>query len=149
MKCRPFWTLNKLIAAGVLGGFAFLLLDIRFEHRLVLSEKPVAWIPIVFSGTMLLLSVPSLIWWEPRGRQVLRAGFTVALAVGLLGIWFHTEGHPTEVFKVLSVWIAPGSNAASSQSVARPPVLAPLAFCGLGLFGVLACSRRFPSEPPA
>jgi hypothetical protein len=68
MQRQPFWTLNKLIAAGVLGGFAFLLLDIRFEHRLVLSEKPVAWIPIVFSGTMLLLSVPSLIWWEPRGR---------------------------------------------------------------------------------
>ena len=149
MKRRPFWTLNKLIAAGVLGSFAFLLLDIRFEHRFVLGGQPLAWIPIVFSGIMLLLSVPALMWWEPRGRQVLGAGFTVALAVGLLGIWFHTEGHPAAVFRVLSIWIAPGSSAASSQAVVGPPVLAPLVFCGLGLFGVLACSRRFPSEPPA
>lgn len=149
MKRRPFWTLNKLIAAGVLGSFAFLLLDIRFEHRFVLGGQPSAWIPIVFSGAMLLLSVPALIWWEPRGRQLLSAGFTVALAVGLLGIWFHTEGHPAAVLRVLSIWIAPGSSAASSQAVASSPVLAPFAFCGLGLFGVLACSRRLPSEPPA
>lgn len=146
LKHRPLWTLNKLIAAGVVASFAFLLLEIRFEHREVISEHWQSWIPIAYSGAALLLGVPALAWWQPYGRQVLHVAFGLALIVGLLGVWFHTEGHPARVLAILSVWLSGARPIPLSDT---PPALAPLAFFGLGALGVAACSRRFPAEADA
>ena len=165
-----FWTLNKWIALGILGAFATLLLELRFDHRHVLGEHWQAWAPLIYSGTMLVAGSIALALWDRGGRALLFWGFALALAVGSVGFWMHTMGQPVKnVERILAAWSQP-INAEHSQSsegahaenthdestegqhaegghseaaLQKPPVLAPLAFCGLGLLGMLACARRF------
>jgi hypothetical protein len=162
MLKREFWTLNKAMVLGLISAFAFLLLEIRYEHRQVLQEEPAAWIPIVFSGASVLLGLLALGSWDRWGRQALMGAFALACVVGVLGVWFHTEGRPGAALAVVTASLpgtpvfaesegseAPATpegrpNAGAGEKT--PPYLAPLAFCGLGLFGLLACSRRLPAE---
>jgi hypothetical protein len=145
LMARPA-TLSKLMVVGLLGALSLLLVEIRFEHRETLGEAWQSWIPLVYSGAMLALGVAALTRWHRGGRQVLLLGFGVAFLIGILGVWFHSEGHPiSRVLQVLAAWaLRPGENGGIKPGA--PPVLAPLAFVGLGSMGVLACSWRFPSE---
>ena len=139
------WTLNKAIAAALLGGFVLLLNEIRFEHREVLGGTRIAWTPIVFCIAALLIGSCALSFWEKWGRKALLTIYAISFVVGLAGVWFHSDGHLGRVFQVLSVWtLKPGEAGHFPQDA--PPVLAPLAFCGLGLLGVIACSYWFAAE---
>ena len=139
-------TLSKLMVVGLLGALSLLLVEIRFEHRETLGEAWQAWIPLFYCGGMLALGAGGLARWHRGGRQVLLAGFFLAFLIGLLGLWFHSDGHPISgVLQVLKAWaLRPGANG--GIKLGTPPVLAPLAFLGFGSMGVLACSWRFPSE---
>ncbi|MFL5293842.1 MAG: hypothetical protein ACJ79U_20170 [Myxococcales bacterium] len=138
---------EKAIALGVLGGAAFLLADIRFEHREVLGETWAAWIPLTYAVLLLVAGGAAIIRFDRGGRGVLRILFAAAVAVGALGIWFHSAGHPfRSVAQVLSSFaLTPGKNGGIKIG-SEPPPLAPAAFCGLGFIGVIACgrSRRRP-----
>jgi hypothetical protein len=139
-------TLSKLIVIGLLGALSLLFVEIRFEHREALAEAWQSWIPLFYCGAMLALGAASLTRWQRGGRQVLLVGFAAAFLIGLLGLWFHSQGHPISgVLQVLAAWtLRPGD--AGGIKIGTPPVLAPLAFVGLGSMGVLACSWRFPLE---
>lgn len=192
-----FWTLNKWITLGILGAFAALLLEIRFDHRHVLGEHWQAWAPLIYSGTMLIVGSAAIALWDRGGRALLFWGFAIALAVGSVGFWMHNMGQPTEgVERILSAWSQPitaehehgegehaegkdmhkesteGNDAQATHSeneqaedshaedshaegtegehaeaaLQKPPVLAPLAFFGLGLLGMLSCARRFQPD---
>ncbi len=171
MKQLSRWTLNKLIVLLVLGGFAMLLMEIRYTHRDVLGEQWLSWTPLVYSALMLLAGIAALCLWERGGRKVLFWCFAVGLIVGPLGLWLHTGKHPARGLKrVISAWTLPIKHGDEKQGAAndaavkkggdasggkpdnkkgdsqdKPPVLAPLAFCGLGLLGMLACAARFQS----
>ena len=115
-----------------------ILTQVRYDHRMILEKQPIAWTPIVFSVLMIVSCVLGLSFWNHGGRSVLAVGFLIAIAVGLLGFWYHTDGHPVrEVAHDLSVW------AAKIPDEDKPPTLAPLAFAGLGLLGWCACAKRF------
>jgi len=87
---------------------------------------------------MILACLAALVFWERWGRRVLSAGFLLAIPVGLLGFWLHTEGHPFEaVAHDLSAWVV------KIPDEDRPPALAPLAFAGLGAIGFIVCMKRF------
>ncbi len=139
-------TLSKLMVVGLLGALSLLLVEIRFEHRAVLGEAWQSWIPLFYSGGMVALGAGGLVRWHRGGRQVLQVGFAVSFLIGLLGLWFHSDGHPLSgVLQVLAAWtLRPGANG--GIKLGAPPVLAPLAFVGLGSMGVLTCSWRFPAE---
>jgi hypothetical protein len=135
----------RLIAAGLLGGVALLLCELRFEHREALGETWHSWIPLVYAGTTLAAGLLALSRWDAGGRRVLGLFFAAGFAVGLAGLWFHTGGHPLrEVRAVLAIWGVPIGRDGGIKQGSRPPALAPLAFCGLGTLGVLACF-----SPPA
>jgi len=139
-------TFSKLMVVGLLAALSLLLVEIRFEHREALGEAWQSWIPLLYSGAMLALGAASLIRWHRGGRQALLVGFAAACLIGLLGLWFHSEGHPiSRVLQVLAAWaLRPGDSGGIKAGA--PPVLAPLAFVGLGSMGVLACWWRFPPE---
>jgi hypothetical protein len=142
-------TLSQLIVVKLLGGFSLLLVEIRFEHREALGQAWQSWIPLLYSGAMLLLGLAAMARWNSGGRRVLMAGFAAAVLVGLLGLWFHSEGHPvSRVLQVLGTWaLHPGDGG--GIKVGAAPVLAPLAFVGLGWLGVLACAWPYPAEQAA
>lgn len=127
---------DRLIVLALLGGYLMLLLDVRFEHQKELAKEWEAWIPIVFSGMMVLVGGGCAAIWKPASRWVLLGGFAISLIIGMLGVWFHSDGHPIRgLLKVVSAWYSePGRKG--------PPVLAPLAFAGLGLVGIINGWKR-------
>ena len=132
------WTLNKWIVLLLVSGFAMLLFDIRSEHVDVVRKNWKAWIPIVYSGAMILVGLVALVRWERGGRQVLLFAFSASFIVGALGFWFHTKGEPISgIETILAAWTEPLHHKDA------PPALAPLSFAGVGLLGMVACARRF------
>ena len=123
-------------------GFGVVLVQVRFDHRAVIRENAVAWIPIVYSIVIMIASVAGLFFWSRGGRQVLLVGFLLAILVGLAGFWFHTNGRLIRsVQHEFSAWVR------KIPDEDRPPALAPLAFIGFGILGALACAKHF--QPPA
>jgi hypothetical protein len=136
-----FWTLNKAVVLVLTLGFGVILVQVRFDHRSVIGENAIAWVPIVYSIVIMIASVAGLLFWSRGGRQVLLVGFLLAILVGLTGFWFHTNGRLIRsVRHEFSAWVR------KIPDEDKPPALAPLAFAGLGILGVLACTKRF--QPP-
>jgi hypothetical protein len=138
-----FWTLNKAIVLILMAGFGVVLVQVRFDHRSILGEDVIPWIPIFYSILMILVSALGLVFWRRGGRQVLLIGFLLAIVVGVTGFWFHTNGRLVRsVQHEFSAWIR------KIPDEDRPPALAPLAFAGFGILGGLACAKRFqPLDP--
>jgi hypothetical protein len=136
---------DQLLAAAVLGGAAFLLLELRFEHREALGEAWQSWIPLVYCGLTLAAGAFAVIRWHTWGRVALGVLFALGIAVGIAGFWFHTDGHLLGGIRdLLGAWrIPPGQNGGIKMG-SRPPALAPLAFCGLGTLGSLICFAPRP-----
>ena len=133
--------LGRRIAGTLVLGAAFLLCEIRFEHREVLGETWRSWIPLGYAALALAGGIPAWLAWKRGGRKVLRGLFALALAVGLAGAWFHSDGRPVRTFaRVAAAWALPPGKDGGTKPGSAPPLLAPLAFCGLGLLGLLACA---------
>jgi hypothetical protein len=131
---------DQLLAAAVLGGAAFLLLELRFEHREVLAEAWQSWIPLLYCGVTLAAGAFALIRWRTWGRGALGALFALGIAVGIAGFWFHTGGHLLDGIRdLLAAWRIPLGKDGGIKMGSRPPAVAPLAFCGLGALGSLIC----------
>ena len=115
--------------------------EVRFEHREVLGETWRGWIPLTCAALLVAAGVPAWLAWTGRARKLLSALFALAAAVGLLGAWFHSGGRPLKTLgHVASAWtLKPGENGGEKPGTA-PPALAPLAFSGLGLLGLLVCA---------
>jgi hypothetical protein len=187
MATRQFWTLNKLIVFIMIGAFAMLLTEIRFDHSDVLAETWKGWIPVVYSAAMIIAGILGIALWDRGGRRVLLAGFMIAIIVGVLGFYFHNQRQPVarvaamvgtlfqpikkpeeggeaapaakaggpEAGRKGSGQVLPAGGPIDSAKLRQgrrkrpiisrqgPPVFAPLAFCGLGLLGALACAARF------
>ena len=125
----------------MIGGFAILLVQVRYDHRSVVAGEAIAWVPIVYSSLMIVASVLGLLLWSRGGREALFVGFLLAILVGLVGYWFHTNGRLVRsVQHELSAWVR------KIPDEDKPPALAPLAFAGFGILGALACAKRF--QPP-
>lgn len=124
------------------GGFGVILVQVRFDHRSVVAENAIAWIPIVYSILMIMASAVGLLFWSRGGRQALFVGFLLAILVGLAGFWFHTNGKLLRSVKhEISAWVR------KIPDEDKPPALAPLAFIGFGFLGALSCARRFQPPP--
>ena len=132
---------EQRVAGALLGGAALLLCELRFEHREVLGETWRSWIPLVYSGVTLLVGLVALLRWNSGGRRVLAVLFGAGIAVGLAGFWFHTDSQPLHGLReVINAWRIPLGQDGGIKMGARPPSLAPLAFCGLGTLGLLVCA---------
>src|SRR5438270_9330196 len=147
MRSILSWSLNGIIVLLLLGGLAALMIDIRWEHRVELARQWETWIPLIYIGLMLIAGVIGLYNWNSWGRRVLQMGFSVCLVVGLLGTWFHSQKDPVGNFRrVLTAWTVPLGTNGGIRTGSTPPEMAPLALLGLGLIGLLCCSRRFRSN---
>lgn len=136
---RTTWTLNRWVVLLLLAGYVGLFLEIRYDHNKVLMRKSIAWTPIIYSAVMIVAGAISLAFWDSWGRTVMLWLFAAGVGVGLLGFWLHNTGHPFEgIGTMLSTW---AGNHPDPES--RPPVLAPLAFAGLGAVGWIASLERF------
>lgn len=140
--------LRECLLVMILGAFALLLVEVRFEHRIVVTEKWQAWIPIAYFATMCLLIPTALLFLKRKFTvRILTGAFVIGMLMGGLGSWFHTKGEPLKrVMHVVKADLAePGHLMADDEG---PPPLAPLAVSGLSLIGVLVCLFTPPSARP-
>lgn len=125
--------------AAMSGGFLMLLLEIRFQHRAALIDDWRPWMPIVFCNLMIYLIPVAGIFWHKGGKQILLCAYCLTIALGAIGVYVHSQGHLVErLVELLRVWTIPPGQAAEIAAH-YPPVLAPLAFMGLGSIGLLFC----------
>ena len=149
MRSILSWSLNRIIVLLLLGGLAGLLIDIRWEHRVELARQWETWIPLVYISLMLIAGTVGLYKWNSWGRRVLQVGFSLCLIVGALGTWFHSKGDPVGNFRrVVTAWTLPLGTNGGVKVGSSPPEMAPLAFGGLGLIGLLCCAKRFQCDSP-
>jgi hypothetical protein len=138
---RERWPLARILLFILANGFAGLMIDIRVEHVDAVRENTVAWLPIVFSGFMAMSCLVGFIFWGKLTRRLLLPLFLASLIVGGMGFYFHTHGNIKKVIKT-SVYAWTDPNMEHSDA---PPQLAPLAFAGLGVIGLLTLFERFNS----
>ena len=133
---------DRRLAAALVAGAALLLVELRFEHREALGETWAAWLPIAHAAAMVLFGSLAIVRWRAGGRRILATLSAAAVAVGLLGLWFHSGGHPFRAAKqVFAVWLVRPGLDGGVKPGSRPPALAPLAYCGLGALGLLVSGR--------
>ena len=128
-------TLNEQVVAALLGGAALLLVEIRFEHREALGETWHAWLPLGYLALLLVVGSVALLAYHRGGRRVLGGLFA-------LGLWFHSGGHPLRALAQVAhaALSSPGGDGGVEVG-SKPPALAPAAFIGMGLLGIVSCRR--------
>jgi hypothetical protein len=132
-------TLARLLIFILAGGFGGLMVDIRVEHVDVVREHSIAWLPIIYSGIMAIACMAAFVFWNKTARLIMIPLFLLAFVVGGLGFYFHNHGNFIEVARTsLHAWTDPNMNHSDD-----PPQVAPLAFAGLGLIGIVASLKRF------
>ena len=133
------WPLSRILILVLAGAFSGLMIDIRVEHVDAVREHTIAWLPIIYSGCMTIACLIAFIFWNKTARRVMLPLFLLAFVVGGLGFYFHNHGHLIEVIKnAVTAWTDPNMNHSDG-----PPQVAPLAFAGLGVLGILASLKRF------
>jgi hypothetical protein len=138
---RDRFPLARILIFILANGFMGLMMDIRVEHVDVVRERAVAWLPILFSGFMALSCVLSFIFWGKLTRRIMIPLFLASLVVGAMGFYFHNHGNIKKVIaSLLNAWTDPNMEHSDA-----PPQLAPLAFAGLGVIGLLTLPERFSS----
>ncbi len=110
-------------------------------HLISGTIVPQEWIPIIFGpvGALLLL-ITGLI--SLRRRELASLVATLVLlgstAVGFMGAYFH-------IVRAIAPAAAAGSQVTVPLLIWAPPILGPLTFCLVGLFGI---SAAWPEDPP-
>lgn len=140
-------SMNRLIAFLVAGGFLFLFIETRIEHHDVLSEKLIAYAPIVFSALGFIIASLAAFKWQEKWIRVLHIYLFLALAVGLGGMYFHNEDRLKGKADTSSE-IKDDDMQEDEKNVEEttPPILAPVAFTGLGVVGLLGTYRRWKAD---
>jgi hypothetical protein len=135
------WPLPRVLILLLAGAFGGLMTDIRVEHVDAVREHSVAWVPIAYCALMTIASFVACIYWNAFTRRIMIALFSLALFVGGAGFYFHNHGKITKVMRSsINAWIDPKMSHSDG-----PPQLAPMAFAGLGVIGILACLKQFNS----
>jgi predicted outer membrane lipoprotein len=133
------WPFARILILLLAGAFAGLMVDIRVEHVDVVRERSVAWVPIIYSGFMTIACLAAFVFWNKTIRRIMLPLFLSALVIGGLGFYLHNHGNLKQVLKTSAdAWTDPKMNHSD-----EPPQVAPLAFAGLGVIGMLASIERF------
>ena len=132
------YSLNRLLAIVVALGSLFLMIETMIEHWGVLSQEPVAFIPITGGLFGFLVAAVTIIRWNEKSIRVLHYLLLGFLVVSIGGLYFHIaeedEADMTE------------ETREHESKEKEKPLLAPLSFAGLAVVGLLGTSRRWPAE---
>lgn len=133
--------IQRLLLLTLTGGLLILLVEIRFQHSVVMGEKWQSWIPIIYLSSLLLLVPIGMTFLRRFGRGLLIVLFAGLTVTGIFGFWFHSKNKPIQAIShvIATDLDQPGHvKASAEEEETNPPILAPLSLCGLGLIGILA-----------
>ncbi len=133
-RAKLFLWIKQLLLAG---GFLMLMCEVRFEHRQVVPDEWKGWIPVGYSALMLLIIPAAVAIYQRGGKKLLLALYAIGILVGCVGVFIHAEGHFVQRIQELLVVWQHLVNKIDPTAPFHPPILAPLAFVGLGSIGLV------------
>jgi hypothetical protein len=134
------FSINRLIALFVASGFFFLAVDSTLEHWEIFKEEWFAFVPVLYSVLGMGVGVAAVVKWDESWIRKLHLYLTVSFVVGVAGLYFHSES----LFENEDEMNAEEREHEEKEKPA--PILAPLAFAGLGAVGMIGTSRKWPAE---
>ncbi|MBS1715697.1 MAG: hypothetical protein JST30_15320 [Armatimonadetes bacterium] len=145
-------TRDKLVLFVLFGGFATLVVEVRYEHREAVHEAWQAWIPVYFSALAALASLAAM--GAKRGfRKFVNAVFALGLAVGVFGLYMHVRKDDGNVdVSKFEKFVFPDKTVYSDEkdvrgnpipTSIRRPLAAPMGIAGLSAIGFLMTSALF------
>jgi hypothetical protein len=132
------YSLNRLLTLVVTAGFAFLTADNTIEHWSILKEDLPSFIPIIFSFVAFIIGVFTVVKWNRSWIRSFQIILIASCVVALAGIYYHVvEGEDEEDQQEKVVQ--------PTEKKDKPP-LAPLAYGGLAVVGLLGTARKWHGE---
>ena len=133
-------SINRAIVVVCTVGFLFLLVDTLLEHIDAFKDEPLAWVPVAFSVVGLAIAGVASARWNETWIRLLHWCFIAALVVGAVGVYLHvSDRFESEEERV-------AEHGGDTKEHKLPPVLPPLAFTGLGAFGLIGTLRKWQAE---
>jgi hypothetical protein len=130
-----------IVWVAFLSGTATLLVELRWEHRVVIGMEWPSLLPLAWLLLVLLVGLCA-IWLGKKTIAALRVLCLVGLLLGPAGVVLHAGGKPAgSIRKALSAWTLARGKDGGEKPGEEPPPLAPLSLSGLGLAGALALLR--------
>ncbi len=133
------FSLNRLLVLFTALGFAFLWIDTTLEHWDVLKDEVMAYIPFIFSVIGLLLGASAAIMWKEKLIRFFQIFLFVSFIVAGTGVYFHLEDEEDEI----NLTVEEREHEANEKD---KPIMAPLAFAGLAVVGLLGTKRKWEAE---
>src|SRR5262245_45823 len=115
-------------------------LDAWLAHRAGGTVRGVEWIPVIFgplAGAALLVAGLIALRRRTLASLLATAVFAASVVVGVVGAWFHLQ-------RTILPAAAPGQRVLLDFFFWAPPVLGPLAFAFIGIFGTSAAWVETP-----
>jgi hypothetical protein len=132
------YSLNRMLVLVATAGFAFLLADNIIEHWSVFKEEVSSFIPVVFSAIGLIIGLVTVLKWKEKFIKVFQIVLLASIVVALAGMYFHIKEDDDED--------QPKEQVVTPKEEKDKPVLAPLAYAGLAIVGLLGTSRKWHAE---
>lgn len=132
------YSINRLLTLIVGIGFAFLTIDSLLEHWDILTKEPMSFVPIVFSALGAIAGILTVIAWSEKWIRSFQKFLFVSFLVAVLGLYFHIKEEDDK-----------DSNSQKTEQEQKEkdkPLLAPLAFAGIAVIGLVGTKRKWPAE---
>lgn len=133
------FTLNRLLVLTATAGFAFLLADTIIEHFDIFNKEIMSFIPPVFSLIGLIAGLITVYKWKPGLIHFMHILFFVSFIVAAAGFYYHIEEDDEDE----KITLQQQNNEENEKD---KPLLAPFAFGGVALVGLLGTYRKWNAE---
>lgn len=135
-------SLHRALVGFLAASCLFLLVEVVYEHREVIGERPIALAPAVVCVLAVLVSLWAFAKWQPQAQKALQVVSVLLLIVGLAGIYFHNaerlKGEHHEEHEA--------SEHKEGHEEKHAPPLAPLALSGMGILGLIVTYPKWRQE---
>lgn len=135
------FSLNRMLVLITTIGFSALLIDTTMEHWEVFSEELMAYIPFVYCLTAIILGTITLIKWKIKIIRIFRIYLILSFIVAIGGLYFHIEEEDDEDEINYTI-----QDTKLEEKENEKPLLAPLSFGGLAVFGLIGTTKKWQSE---
>lgn len=130
------YSLSRLLVLVATVGFAFLLADTIIEHWEILKREPMAVVPVIFSGIGLIIGWIAVLRWNGQWIRTVRIVLLGSFLVAAAGFYLHVVEDDDDEATIARV-------QQKEQKEKDKPLLAPFAFGGVAVVGLLGTARRW------
>ncbi|GEM_PF-3085225 len=114
-------------------GLCTLAFEIYLQHFEVLSDKKIAWTPIVFGSIGGFVLILVSLFFNRFSLNLFVLCMFLSCLVGFLGLYLHNIWR----FKSFKEFLFHGKSLDMGVLTSYTPLLAPSAFCAIGMLGIL------------